>query len=99
LGINEVVIGTAFGILLGPLCAGVVEPRSWNPQTSRVTLEISRVVLVTSLFAIGVDLPKAYMHHHIKGLLVMVVPTAIGWFIVAGESVTHPSLTASFLRH
>ncbi|KAJ3576427.1 hypothetical protein NP233_g440 [Leucocoprinus birnbaumii] len=82
--VNEVVLGTGFGILAGPLCAGIFDPRSWTTATNRVTLEIMRVVLATGLFAIGVELPKSYMYDHMKGLLVMVVPTmAIGWFIVA----------------
>lgn len=44
-----------------------------------------RIVLATGLFAIGVELPQNYMAKHVKGLLVMVVPTmAFGWVIVAG---------------
>jgi sodium/hydrogen antiporter len=45
-----------------------------------------RIVLVIGLFAIGVQLPKSYMLEHVKGLLIMVVPTmAVGWIIVASE--------------
>lgn len=47
-----------------------------------------RVVLAMGLFAIGVELPKSYMAKHVRGLLVLVVPTmAIGWVIVAGAYV------------
>jgi len=82
--INEVVLGTAFGILIGPYVANVFDPRSWG-QTTRITLEVMRIVLATGLFAIGVELPQNYMAKHVKGLLVMVVPTmAFGWVIVAG---------------
>ncbi|CCM05702.1 uncharacterized protein FIBRA_07934 [Fibroporia radiculosa] len=82
--INEVVLGTAFGILIGPHCANAFDPRSWGPDTERITLEVMRIVLATGLFAIGVELPQSYMADHAKGLLVMVVPTmAFGWFIVA----------------
>lgn len=83
--VNEVVLGTCFGILMGPICAGIFDPRSWGNNTNRITLEVMRIVLATGLFAIGVELPKAYMWEHIKGLTVMIVPTmAIGWLIVAG---------------
>jgi NhaP-type Na+/H+ or K+/H+ antiporter len=83
--INEVVLGTAFGIIMGPHCANVFNPRTWGSNNSRVTLEIMRIVLATGLFAIGVELPKAYMAKHVKGLLVMVVPTmAFGWIVIAG---------------
>ncbi|KAF7789589.1 hypothetical protein EIP86_000535 [Pleurotus ostreatoroseus] len=82
--INEVVLGTAFGILMGPHCANIFNPRSWNENTNIITLEVMRVVLATGLFAIGVELPKSYLADHAKGLLVMVVPTmAFGWLIVA----------------
>lgn len=86
--INEVVLGTAFGILMGPHCANIFNPRSWNENTNTITLEVMRVVLATGLFAIGVELPKSYLADHAKGLLVMVVPTmAFGWLIVAGTFV------------
>jgi NhaP-type Na+/H+ or K+/H+ antiporter len=43
-----------------------------------------RVVLAIGLFAVGVELPCAYMKTHVKGLLIMVVPTmAFGWVVVA----------------
>ncbi|KAG6909739.1 hypothetical protein DXG01_015727 [Tephrocybe rancida] len=83
--INEVVLGTACGILMGPHVADAFNPRSWGADTTFLTREVTRIVLVTGLFAIGVELPKSYMAKHAKSLLIMVVPTmAIGWVIVAG---------------
>lgn len=79
------VLGTFFGVLMGPHVANVFDPRSWGSHTNAITLEIMRIVLATGLFAIGIELPKAYMAKHAKGLLVMVVPTmALGWIMVAG---------------
>jgi len=81
---NEVLLGTAFGILMGPLGAGVVNPRSWSNET---TLEIMRFVLVIGLFVTGAELPKSYLYKHSRSMLAMIIPTmAIGWVIVAGES-------------
>lgn len=83
--INEVVLGTAFGIIIGPHCANAFDPRSWGTSTNTITLEIMRVVLATGLFAIGVELPQSYLADHAKGLLIMVVPTmAFGWVVIAG---------------
>ncbi|KAG6891232.1 hypothetical protein C0995_008484 [Termitomyces sp. Mi166 len=73
--INEVVLGTAFGIAIGPHGADIFDPRSWNASPIFITREITRIVLATGLFAIGVELPKSYMVKHGKSLLVMVVPT------------------------
>ena len=82
---NEVVLGTGFGVLMGPHCANIFDPRSWGDQTQIVTLETMRVVLATGLFAIGVELPRSYLKDHARGLLIMVVPTmAFGWLVVAG---------------
>jgi len=83
---NEVALGTTFGILLGPHVLGVFDPRSWTGVTDILTREIMRVVLATGLFAIGVELPKRYMADHAKSLLIMVVPTmAFGWLVSAGK--------------
>ncbi|KAI0318264.1 Sodium/hydrogen exchanger family-domain-containing protein [Amylostereum chailletii] len=82
--INEVVLGTGFGVLMGPHVANVFDPRSWTSDTNALTLEIMRIVLATGLFAIGVELPQSYMAKTAKSLLVMVVPTmAFGWVISA----------------
>ncbi|KAF9566810.1 Sodium/hydrogen exchanger [Agrocybe pediades] len=83
--VNEVVLGTVFGIFMGPYFAGIFDPRSWGTHSNAITLEVMRIVLATGLFAIGVELPKSYMAKHAKSLLAMVIPTmAIGWVIVAG---------------
>ncbi|KAG1775339.1 Sodium/hydrogen exchanger family-domain-containing protein [Suillus placidus] len=83
--INEVVLGTGFGIIIGPYVANVFTPREWGPLENTITLEVMRIVLATGLFAVGVELPCAYMKEHAKSLLIMVVPTmAFGWFVVAG---------------
>jgi NhaP-type Na+/H+ or K+/H+ antiporter len=83
---NEVVLGTIAGILMGPYGANVFDPRSLGTRANDTTLEVMRVVLAIGLFAIGVELPRSYMAKHAKGLAAMVVPTMIiGWFTVAGR--------------
>ena len=80
---NEVVFGTLFGVLMGPHAANVFDPRNWGSHERIITLEFTRIVLATGLFAIGVALPPKYMVKHVKGLLVMVVPTmAFGWLVI-----------------
>ncbi|KAG8213687.1 Cation/H+ exchanger [Butyriboletus roseoflavus] len=83
--INEVVLGTGFGVIVGPYVANVFDPRGWGgAEENRITLEVMRIVLATGLFAVGVELPRAYMKYHAKSLLVMVVPTmAFGWVVVS----------------
>ncbi|KAG2345600.1 Sodium/hydrogen exchanger [Suillus weaverae] len=82
--VNEVVLGTGFGIIIGPFVANIFAPRSWGSLNNIITLEVMRIVLVIGLFAAGVELPRAYMKRHVKSLLIMVVPTmAFGWVVVA----------------
>ena len=67
--------------------ANVFDPRGWSTQENDITLEVMRVVLATGLFAVGVELPCAYMKDHAKSLLIMVIPTmAFGWVVVSGTS-------------
>ena len=83
---NEVALGTTFGILLGPHVLGIFNPRSWTGVTDILTREIMRIVLATGLFAIGVELPTRYMADHAKSLTIMVVPTmAFGWLVSASR--------------
>ncbi|KAF8125710.1 Sodium/hydrogen exchanger family-domain-containing protein [Boletus edulis] len=73
----------------GPYGAGVFDPRSWangNEQISNtITLEFTRVVLAIGVFAIGVELPKAYVARHWKSLFFLLGPVMTwGWFVSAG---------------
>ena len=63
----------------GPYCAGIFDPRAWSAAhseqvTDTVTLEFTRVVLAIGVFAIGVELPKAYMAKHWRSLFFLLVP-------------------------
>ena len=77
--IGEATVGTVFGVIIGPHVANVFDPTTWgsNPvEKNRITLEFMRVVLATGLFAIGVELPKAYLAEHARSLLIMVERSA-----------------------
>jgi NhaP-type Na+/H+ or K+/H+ antiporter len=51
-----------------------------------ITLEVTRVVLAVGVFAIGVELPQAYMGKHWKSLFFLLVPVmTFGWFVSAGK--------------
>lgn len=92
--INEVILGTTFGVFIGPYGINVFNPWSWGNQQDEITLTVMRLILVSGLFAAGIELPCAYMEKHARGFLVMVVPTmAFGWFMVAdGLTLLTPSV-------
>jgi NhaP-type Na+/H+ or K+/H+ antiporter len=87
--IGEACWAFLFGVIIGPYGAGVFDPRSWangNEETSNaITLEFTRVVLAIGVFAIGVELPKAYVARHWKSLFFLLGPVMTwGWFVSAG---------------
>ena len=81
-----VVIGEGFSpliasnqlTLVGPYGANIFDPRSWGngdeTTVNTITLEFTRVVLAIGVFAIGVELPKAYMKRHWKSLFFLLFP-------------------------
>jgi sodium/hydrogen antiporter len=93
--IGEACWAFLFGVIIGPYGANIFNPHAWgspgrdpNPDldsTNAITLESMRVVLAIGVFAIGVELPKAYMKRHWKSLFFLLGPIMTwGWFVSAG---------------
>ncbi|KAK2463768.1 hypothetical protein APHAL10511_004206 [Amanita phalloides] len=87
--IGEACWAFIFGVIIGPYGADIFNPRSWGGGSdvvlNQITLEFTRVVLAIGVFAIGVELPKAYMARHWKSLFFLLVPVMTwGWFVSAG---------------
>ncbi|THV06424.1 hypothetical protein K435DRAFT_773360 [Dendrothele bispora CBS 962.96] len=86
--IGEACWAFLFGIIIGPYGANIFNPHAWGDSseetTNAITLEFTRVVLAIGVFAIGVELPKAYMKKHWKSLFFLLGPIMTwGWFISA----------------
>ncbi|TFK93083.1 hypothetical protein K466DRAFT_479289 [Polyporus arcularius HHB13444] len=84
--IGEAIWAFVFGVVIGPYGANIFDPRGWgggsHEVTNTITLEVTRVVLAIGVFAIGVELPKAYMQRHWKSLLFLLGPVMTwGWFV------------------
>ncbi|KAI4129554.1 MAG: hypothetical protein LQ338_002190 [Usnochroma carphineum] len=81
--IGEATVATLCGIIFGPHAANIFNPLSWG-NTDQITLECSRVVLVVQCFAVGVELPKAYMERHWKSVVFLLVPVMTwGWLVTS----------------
>lgn len=77
--IGEATVATLCGVIFGPHAANAFNPLTWG-NTDQITLECSRVVLVVQCFAVGVELPKAYMERHWKSVIFLLVPVmTFGW--------------------
>lgn len=87
--IGEACWAFLFGVIIGPYGANLIDPRTWAGHdgvvSNAITLEFTRVVLAIGVFAIGVELPKAYMARHWKSLFFLLFPVMTwGWFVSAG---------------
>ena len=77
--IGEATVATICGVIFGPHAANLFNPMSWG-NTDKITLECSRIVLVVQCFAVGVELPKAYMERHWRSVTFLLVPVmTFGW--------------------
>ncbi|CCM01172.1 uncharacterized protein FIBRA_03220 [Fibroporia radiculosa] len=87
--IGEACLAFLFGVVIGPYGANIFNPREWGGDdvatSNTIVLEFTRVVLAIGVFAIGVELPKAYMAKHWKSLFFLLFPVMTwGWFVSAG---------------
>jgi sodium/hydrogen antiporter len=81
--IGEATVATICGIIFGPHAANLINPLTWG-NTDQITLEFSRIVLVVQCFAVGVELPKAYMERHWRSVTFLLVPVmTFGWLVTS----------------
>ncbi|WPG99789.1 Hypothetical protein R9X50_00260800 [Acrodontium crateriforme] len=81
--IGEATVATICGIIFGPHAANLIDPGTWG-NTDQITLEFSRIVLVVQCFAVGVELPKAYMERHWRSVTFLLVPVmTVGWLLTS----------------
>ncbi|ORY15262.1 Na+/H+ antiporter-like protein Nha1 [Clohesyomyces aquaticus] len=81
--IGEATVATICGIIFGPHAANLINPLDWG-NTDLITLEFSRIVLVVQCFAVGVELPRAYMEKHWKSVTLLLIPVmTFGWLITS----------------
>ncbi|KAI5368128.1 Putative cation/H+ exchanger, alkali metal cation/H+ antiporter Nha1 [Septoria linicola] len=81
--IGEATVATICGIIFGPHAANLINPFTWG-NTDQITLEFSRIVLVVQCFAVGVELPKAYMERHWRSVTFLLIPVmTFGWLMTS----------------
>ncbi|KAF2453639.1 alkali metal cation/H+ antiporter Nha1 C terminus-domain-containing protein [Lineolata rhizophorae] len=81
--IGEATVATVCGIIFGPHAANLINPLDWG-NTDQITLEFARIVLVVQCFAVGVELPRAYMERHWQSVTCLLVPVmTFGWLMTS----------------
>lgn len=91
--LGEAPIAALFGIIVGPAALNLFNPSSWAGNETRapgghitdeITLEIMRVTIALSVFAVGVELPKKYLLRHWRSILLLLGPVMLwGWIVTA----------------
>ncbi|PWN53343.1 hypothetical protein IE53DRAFT_295345, partial [Violaceomyces palustris] len=91
--LGEAPIAAAFGIIVGPLAINLFNPAGWGGEngetpggniTNEVTLEVMRVTIALSVFAVGVELPKKYLLRHWQSIAMLLGPVMIwGWMVTS----------------
>lgn len=83
LHLSEPPLATLFGIACGPKGANLFDPPKWGWQDS-ITQEATRVIVGIQVFAVGVELPKAYFSRHWKSVGMMLGPVmTFSWLVTA----------------
>jgi len=81
--IGEATVATICGVIFGPHAANLIDPGTWG-NTDQITIEFSRIVLVVQCFAVGVELPRAYMERHWRSVVFLLIPVmTFGWLITS----------------
>jgi Na(+)/H(+) antiporter len=81
--IGEATVATLCGIIFGPYAANLIDPGTWG-NVDLITLEFSRIVLVVQCFAVGVELPRAYMEKHWRSVTLLLIPVmTFGWLVTS----------------
>ena len=83
LHLSEPPLATLVGIIFGPNGAKVLDPTSWGLQDN-VTQEVTRVIVGVQVFAIAVQLPKAYLARHWKSVAMMLGPVMTFSWLITG---------------
>lgn len=95
--IGEATVASIIGIIVGPHCLGWFDPTTWG-NTDYITLEISRIILIVQVFAVGVELPKKYMLRHWRSVAFLLVPVmSFGW-VISGVIIWGLTPTLSFIE-
>ena len=83
LHLSEPPLATLVGIIFGPQGIHLIDPSKWG-MADKVMHESTRVIVGVQVFAIGVELPKAYFARHWKSVAMLLGPVmTFSWLITA----------------
>ncbi|RKP39121.1 Cation/H+ exchanger, partial [Dimargaris cristalligena] len=81
--LSEALVATLYGIIIGPICIGLVDPSNLFDIDS-FTKEFARYVIALQVMAAGIELPKAYVFKEWKSLFMLLLPVMGCMWVISG---------------
>lgn len=84
LHLAEPPLATLFGILVGPDCLNIIDPKRWIDENS-TTEEVTRIVVGFQVFVIGLELPRRWLKVNLRSLMMLLGPVmTMSYIVTAG---------------
>ncbi|EXJ77564.1 hypothetical protein A1O3_09791 [Capronia epimyces CBS 606.96] len=87
LHLSEPPLATLTGVVFGPYGATVLDPIDRWGWEDNITQELARVVTGVQCFAVGIDLPAAYVKRHWRSLGLLLGPNMIAGWVISSATV------------
>ena len=81
LHISEPPLATLLGIAIGPKGTQTLSPRNWFLDDG-FTQEVTRIIVGVQVFAVGIELPRAYLSRHWKSVGMLLGPVMTFSFLI-----------------
>ncbi|KAI8827233.1 Cation/H+ exchanger, partial [Fimicolochytrium jonesii] len=76
--LSESLVATLIGIIIGPVCAGLLDPAKWPMETHKVTLAFTEIVIAIQVMAASIALPRSLWKDQ-RGSLAMLYGPVMMW--------------------
>ncbi|CAG8451272.1 17583_t:CDS:10 [Acaulospora morrowiae] len=80
--ISEALVATSVGVIIGPACLQIINPREWS-QLNVITEELTRIVLAFQVMTAAINLPRAYITRQYRSMAIMLIPVMSFMWIVS----------------
>ncbi|CAG8676067.1 10912_t:CDS:10 [Funneliformis caledonium] len=78
--LSEALVALLMGVIIGPACFHLVDPTEWN---SKITEEITRIVLAIQIMTAAINLPRAYITRQFHSMIIMLLPVMVWMWITS----------------
>ncbi|KAJ2486400.1 hypothetical protein EV174_001151, partial [Coemansia sp. RSA 2320] len=81
--LSETLLSMVYGIIIGPHVLNWMDPATWSSNEYQLTQEFSRYALAIEVMIAGVTLPKKYLLHEWRSVLILLLPIMASMWLVS----------------